>query len=243
MAKKAIYSRQCKCCTSPDASTINLALSRGASIALVDKKLGATSPGIPSLTRHRANHLPEELIAAMRAKSLGVIVGKDCTLEDVTKHEESTILGEIVSRKAQMSLALEANFNAGNWSIYSSLFGRWTDLIREENRLLGIVETGNRTTNIAIVQSPEFMNLQHAAMRALRDFPAARKAFAAEMMALHAKKNEPIEVSAQPVEALPVFTPGLVSVAPEVLASSSATPAGRADITEEEKNAPSICSP
>ena len=228
--RKAIYSRQCKSCTSPEASTINLTLSRGASIALVDKKLGKASPGIPSLTRHRANHLPEELIAAMRAKSLGVIVGKNTTLEEVTKHEESTILGEIVAKKAQLSLAMEANYNAGNWQMFFAGCRAWTDLIREENRLLGIVETGNRTTNTLIIQSPEFVNLQQIVMRALRDHPAAAKSVARALM--EAEKNHPIDVeSAQVIESLPALVPresDFAAPLPRVATHPEAT--GREDI-------------
>ena len=211
-AKTKSPATKCQVCNHADVGAINLALARGCAVPLIAGKFKGLS--IHSLYRHFHNHISAPVLDRLRVKSLAGIVGKNINLAELTASENQSILAQIVALKASLLGAIQAAEMANTPTVFSSLIGRWTDLIALEARILGQITTGSTTTITNYIQSDSFILIRAMLMEEVRPYPDLARRISLRLLAMETPKDfvdvESIQISG-------------AAGAPETAAAPSAT--------------------
>ena len=132
-------------------------------------------------------HITGPVLDRLRVKSLAGIVGKNINLAELTASENQSILAQIVALKASLLGAIQAAEMANTPTVFSSLIGRWTDLIALEARILGQVTTGSTTTVTNYIQSDNFILIRALLMTELRPYPDLARRISRGLLAIESK--------------------------------------------------------
>jgi hypothetical protein len=194
MSGKTSFSPRCTVCLSDDSATINLAIARGVPVATIHNKWPSLSSA--SLFRHKANHLPDEILARLKVRSLAHIVGKNISPQEILNDENQSYLATIVAMKAKLLGAIQAAEVAGQGSLVSSLSGRLLDWMSLEGKILGQVSSGGTSIAVNYIASDSFIRVRSAIFQALRKHPAAMADVAAALQALPPETGDVVDVEA-----------------------------------------------
>jgi hypothetical protein len=143
------------------------------------------------LQRHKAHHMGTDLVESLKVKSLGAILGKGVTLDELRTQESENLLAHIVAYRAELDTDIASARSDGNYLAVSSLVGRRTRLLEVVGRLLGELGISTVVNNVSLRQSPDFLELRRVLMEILKNYPDARRAVAAGMAELGRRKPEP----------------------------------------------------
>lgn len=222
-----VYNARCDCCKSEQRQLIDTLCARGVSAKLIAERVnvsfgaGATKKlSDSSIYRHR-KHLPAAVIESLQAKSLGAVLGKGVTLDELRAQESQNLLAHLIAYRAELDSDIGAARGNGDLRTVASLVGRRNHLLEVLARLLGELGITTVTNNVALVASPDYLAMRSALMRALSPFPQARAAVAAAMLELEAAPKAPalLEAPRQIEEVID-------TIADDVTAEASLAPAG-----------------
>lgn len=155
--------RACKTCLSPDLAAIDEALVGGTPAEVVARKYRLP---VRSVQRHRAAHLPATLA---RAQAAAEVARADGLLDQVVELQRRTVAILDAAENADppdLGLALRAIREArGNLELIAKLAG---DL--------------DERAQVAIILSPEWVEVRSLIVQALSPYPEARAAVSAALL-------------------------------------------------------------
>jgi hypothetical protein len=164
--------RRCLVCSHPERARIELALSRRVGYREIAKRYPELNKD--NLFRHKKNHLPPQVEAALRATGRPT----DIDLDALRQSESEGLLQHLVAQRGRLNYLLDLAEEVKDVRGASSIHGRITDNLALTGRLLGEITAGSRTTVNQLVISPEYLTLRQQLIEALRPFPDARAAVA-----------------------------------------------------------------
>lgn len=173
---------QCTICNHPRRPEIEHALANRVSEHRVAKRFTVSRAAIH---RHKANHLPPQLVAALLSQNGNVSV---VDLEKLRKSESEGLLQTLVWQKAHVLLQIDnavANMDPVAVSRFHDV------LLKNQQTIAKLVgELASHTRNITnnFLIAPEYLELRHAITSALKPFPDAAKAVS---RALHELERTP----------------------------------------------------
>ncbi|MGB8685306.1 MAG: hypothetical protein WCD12_20670 [Candidatus Binatus sp.] len=176
-----------------------------------------------SIYRHR-KHLPAAVIESLQAKSLGAVLGKGVTLDELRAQESQNLLAHLIAYRAELDSDIGTARGNGDLRTVASLVGRRNHLLEVLARLLGELGITTVTNNVALVASPDYLAMRSALMKALMPFPDARRAVAAALTGLEAApKLDALEAPRQIEATLDVID--VIEIASDVEAAGPVAPA------------------
>jgi hypothetical protein len=203
----------CRTCQSEQRHMVETCIARGASLPTICEKVNAligtdTSKhlNVSGLRRHKLRHMGTDLVESLKARSLGAILGKGVTLDELRTQESENWLAHVVAYRAELDLDINTARANGDLLAISSLCGRRNRLLETLGRWLGELGISTVVNNVSLHTSPDFLELRRCLMDALKPFPDARRAVAKAMGELGRRKpeGEIIDVVSTPVISEPV---------------------------------------
>src|SRR5262245_22564953 len=175
---------QCTVCAHREASAIDLALARGASVPALARRY---DPRTDRICRHRANHLP----ATVRAK---LLAGPDIEIDlDLLKEAESqSLLANLVALRHRLFAALDAAEEYQDGGMLTRVASALHANLELTGKLLGDLGVGS-TTNVNVLVLPADVEMRVALVQALSAFPEAKLAVAQVLHQLESKAAETIQ--------------------------------------------------
>jgi hypothetical protein len=165
--------QRCLVCSSPERARIELALVR----RMPYRALTARFPGLgkDSFSRHKRNHMPPQLMAALRA------AGKpaDIDLDALRQSESEGLLQHLIAQRGRLYVLLDLAEEVQDVRAASGVHGRIVENLQLTAKLLGEITSHATTTVNNLVVSGEYVALRSALVRALGPHPEASRAVAA----------------------------------------------------------------
>ena len=124
-------------CDSDDRARIELALSKRVSYEKLSKKFGISKDAIG---RHRRNHMPPQLMAALQAYGKPTAVD----LDELKKSESEGLLQTVAAQRARLWQALEVCEEIEDWNASARFHGQLTANLSLTAKILGEIETAFR---------------------------------------------------------------------------------------------------
>lgn len=162
--------KRCQVCEHPQRAQIELGLARKTSVPALARKFDISKD---ALYRHRDNHMPPQLKAALQTAAQPT----EIDLEQLRHSESEGLLQHLVAQRGRLYHAQEEAMSLGDFKAFTQIEGRVTDNLSLTAKLLGDLQTGGTTVNQLIV-SPEYVQLRQALLQALQPYPEARAAVA-----------------------------------------------------------------
>ena len=188
---------RCQVCDSDDRARIELALSKRVSYEKLSKKFGLSKDAIG---RHRRNHMPPQLMAALQAYGKPTAVD----LEELKKSESAGLLQTVAAQRARLWQALEVCEELEDWNASARFHGQLTANLSLTAKILGEIETGNRTTINQLIVSPEYLLLRQSLVQALAPYPEARRSVSEVLRSLEGESPHitgiPTNAESRPIE-------------------------------------------
>jgi hypothetical protein len=189
--------QRCQVCDSEHRARIELALSKRVSYDRLAKKFGLSRDAIG---RHRRNHMPTQLMAALQA--YGKPTGVD--MEALKQTESEGLLQTVAAQRARLWSAVEVCEEMEDWNASARFHGQLTANLNLTAKILGEIETGNRLTINQLVVSSEYLTLRSALVRALSPYPEARRAVSEVLRQLEGEQPHitgiPANAEPRPIE-------------------------------------------
>lgn len=168
--------RRCSICTHREAEQINAALVENESLRNIAKRFGISAAAV---FRHKAEHISETMAKAQGAKEAAEVARGDSLLARVESHlsrierlqeAAETILEEATEHKGKLSAIGAAAVVSRELRGCYELLGKLAGELREQSTTVNV--------GISLATSPEWIATRGAILRALEDFPDARRAVA-----------------------------------------------------------------
>jgi transposase-like protein len=202
--KHKVNGRRCKICQHPERFRAELMMASDASIRAVAKKF-EMSPD--ALFRHWRNHVSDERKAQLIAGPV-----KLSELAERAAAEGLSLLDYLSLIRSTLLTQFGAAASAGDRHGTATIAGRLLECLREQGRLTGELRAAgggtNITTNVMVLSSPAFAELQRMLLERLAAYPEARAAVVAGLRDLDARLGGGGAVGAPgPSPALPSSIP------------------------------------
>jgi len=161
----------CKICQHPERAKIELGLANRVPANALARKFDASRD---SIARHRKNHMPPQLVAALLATGKPTVID----LEQLRKSESEGLVQHLVAQRGYLyGLAKQAE-DMGDLRAAIQAHGRINDTLALTGKLLGELVTHQSVSIQQLIVQPEYLQLRQALIQALRPFPDARHAVA-----------------------------------------------------------------
>ena len=164
--------QRCQVCQHPERARAEMMLSRGVSGGAVAKKFGI---GRDAVYRHRKNHMSDQLKASL--KMAGVADGVD--LAALRDKEGEGLIGHLVAQRQRLWFLLALAEEAEDFSAATRAHSALTANLQLTGKIVGELASVNVRIAHNLVIDPQYITLRSGLLRALRDFPQARRAVAA----------------------------------------------------------------
>lgn len=173
----------CRTCASAHRAQVELGLAHRVPVRTLGRKFGLTKE---SLYRHRKNHMPPQLMAALMK------AGKptDVDLEALKHAESEGLLQHLVVQRAHLYRLADQAEQLGDLRAVAQLHGRLSENLTLTAKLLGELRTASQTVIQNVLLTPEYVALRSALINALRPFPDARQAITKVFQSAEAKVTE-----------------------------------------------------
>jgi len=181
--------RQCTVCAHREAAAINLGLARGVSTRMLAKRYKLHGD---ALKRHRTNHLPPQLRAALIAGP-----DLDIDLDKLRDTESQSLLANLVALRGRLFSIIDVAEEAGDGNMLSRIAGQLHNNLEITGKLLGDLSSGHMTVNNVLIM-PAYVELRVSLVNALRPFPEAARAVAAVLHQVEGKAAD--DITANPRE-------------------------------------------
>jgi hypothetical protein len=158
----------------PNRPLIERALAMGAPMARIARRFGYS---VQAIGLHR-DRMPAQLRAAIIAAELNP---KETDLDQLRIDESEGILGNLAHQRARLLLCQDESMEAGEFDLVARLSNTIHRNIELTGRYLGMFAQHHVATSVNITVSEDYLRLRHALIMALRPFPEARRAVAAEL--------------------------------------------------------------
>jgi hypothetical protein len=184
-------------CDSEHRARVELALSKRVSYEKLSRKFGLSKDAIG---RHRRNHMPPQLMAALQA------YGRPTTIDlnELKSSESEGLLQHVASQRARLWSAIEVVEEIEDWNASARFHGQLTANLNLTAKILGEIETGNRTTINQLIVSPEYLLLRQNLVRALAPYPEARRSVSEVLRGLEGEDPHitgiPANAESRPIE-------------------------------------------
>jgi hypothetical protein len=160
---------QCTVCKHRELAGINLGLARGVSVRALARRYQVPRD---ALYRHKANHLPPQLRAAL-------IVGPDLDIDlnKLRETESQSLLANLVNLRGRLFSSLDVAEECRDGNMLARVAGQLHNNLELTGKLLGDLSSGHsNVTNILI--APQYVELRIGLVDALAPFPEAARAVA-----------------------------------------------------------------
>jgi hypothetical protein len=122
--------------------------------------------------------MPQQLKAAIVAAELRP---KEADLDQLRIDESEGILGNLAHQRARLLVCQDESMEAGAFDHVARLSNTIHKNIELTGKYLGLFASHHVNTAVNITVSEDYLRLRHALIMALRPFPEARRAVAAEL--------------------------------------------------------------
>lgn len=181
---------RCKVCEHPSRGGIEVAIVHRVPLKAISRKFG---PSVYSIHRHRHRHMTAAQIAAMLAAMPPTLVD----LEQLERSESEGLLQTLIVNRARAYRLLDLAEESGDYKAAANLLGKVHENVALTGKLLGAITTHATHTTNNLTIAPDWIDMRTGMMKALRDFPEARKAVSSFL--LEFETRETLErVDAQP---------------------------------------------
>jgi hypothetical protein len=136
---------------------------------------------IDSLERHRKNHLPPQLRAALIAGP-----DLDIDLDKLRETESQSLLANLIALRGRLFSILDVAEENGDGTMLARIAGQLHNNLDITARLVGSLANGHTTINNVLIQ-PQYVSLRVELVRALVPFPEAARAVAAVLHTVESK--------------------------------------------------------
>jgi hypothetical protein len=170
--------RYCTVCKHRECAAINLGLARGVSTRALSRRYKLHSD---ALLRHRKNHLPPQLRAAL-------LIGPDLDidLDKLRETESQSLLAHLVALRGRLFQILDVAEEGGDGNMLSRIAGQLHNNLEITGKLLGDLTSGHTTVTNVLIQ-PQYISMRVELVNALRPFPEAARAVAAVLHQIESK--------------------------------------------------------
>jgi hypothetical protein len=158
----------------PNRPLIERALAMGIPMIRIAKRFGYSEKAV---MRFR-DRMPQQLKAAIVAAALKP---KEADLDALRIDESEGILGNLAHQRARLLVCQDECMEAGVVEQVARLSGVIHKNIELTGRYLGLFAQHHVSSQVNIMVSEDYLRLRHALTMALRPFPEARRAVAAEL--------------------------------------------------------------
>jgi hypothetical protein len=163
---------RCTVCKHTERSRIEMLMVAGVSKRSIAERFAV---GQDAAWRHFTNHVSPAMKAAVAAKALKPGV----ELEALLTEESTGLLHHLQNIRQKLYVAFDAAIESGDRNGASLLAGRLMENLRFLSELTGRLQkyaAPTHVTNVNILASPQFLNVQARLIQALAPFPEARRA-------------------------------------------------------------------
>lgn len=163
--------RSCTVCEHPERARIELGLARKASMRAMGRSFSLSKD---ALYRHRKEHMPAQLQAALLA------TGRPSTidLEALRKSESEGALQHLVAQRARLYVLADAAEDVGDIRAAAAVHARLHANFELTCKLVGEISAHAHHVTNNILVMPAYHEMRTALVQALRAFPQARQAVA-----------------------------------------------------------------
>jgi hypothetical protein len=196
---------KCSCCGSPHRREIDLALVAQVPCSVIGRRFGVSND---SVERHAKHHLSAVQAAALASAMKPSAIDLDALRES----EGSSLLGQLLAQRANLQVIGQAAFEAGNHQAAIAAERGIVANLDLLSKVLGLIIHKSETRSTALLISPDYLELRHALVEALRPFPDAMAAVgkalheleskAADDITARANGGKPLTIEHRPEEAL-----------------------------------------
>jgi hypothetical protein len=176
--RKGLYGRRGSIDDHPDRPRIERDLALGVPLSRISKKYGV---GLHAAWRYKKK-LPPQLMAKLAGHALKP--GED--LEAIRTTESEALLGNLAAQRARLLAAQDMALEAEQLSLVAQLGSGIHRNLELVGKYLGEFAQHHITTSVSILVSEEYLHLRAALLRALGQYPEARRAVAAELHRIEA---------------------------------------------------------
>jgi hypothetical protein len=163
-----------KIASDPNRVLIERSLAMGTPMNQVAKRFGYS---LDAITRYR-NRMPAQLRAAIVAAALKP---KEVDLDRLRVEESEGILGNLAHQRARLLVCQDECMEGGAVEQVARLSGVIHKNIELTGKYLGLFAQHHVSSQVNIMVSEDYLRLRQALTMALRPFPEARRAVAAEL--------------------------------------------------------------
>jgi hypothetical protein len=158
----------------PNRPLIERSLAMGISMTRISQRFGHS---VEAISRYR-NRMPQQLKAAIIAAALKP---KETDLDQLRIDESEGILGNLAHQRARLLVCQDECMEAGAVEPVIRLSNTMHKNIELTGRYLGLFAQHHVSSQVNIMISEDYLRLRQALTMALRPFPEARRAVAAEL--------------------------------------------------------------
>lgn len=162
---------QCTVCKHDDRSRIELFLARRVPLSVIGARFNFS---ISSLSRHRTNHMPAALKAALSFDRPQT----DLDLEKLRQNESEKFLQNLVAHRGHLWGLINFVEDAGDYRGAATLHGLIIKLWKVEGELIGELNQAARYVTNNVLIAPVYVSLRDNLIVALRPYPEASQAVA-----------------------------------------------------------------
>jgi hypothetical protein len=183
----------CGICVHPQRHLIELAMMHRVPVRVLARRF--PDVGHDCFFRHRRNHMPPQLKAAL----LAAVHPTEVDLEQLERSESEGLLGSLVSQRARLQLLSELAFEAGEISAATSVERAITQSLELTSKLLGMIVQRHDVRSTSILISADYLQLRGAIIGALKPYPEAARAVGAALAELELSAAKDITESGRPL--------------------------------------------
>jgi hypothetical protein len=164
----------CSCCASPHRREIDLALVARVSCKVIARRFEVSCD---SVERHAKNHLSAVQIAALATNLRPSAIDLDALRES----EGSSLLGQLLAQRATLQTIGAAAFEAKNYQAAVAAERAVTNSLDLLSKVLGLIISKHEVKSTALLVSPDYLELRHVLVEALKPYPEAARAVGAAL--------------------------------------------------------------
>src|SRR6266404_3385596 len=179
----------CQVCNSPHRHSVDVALAHGLGHDAIGKRYGL-SPH--SVQRHKARHLPPQLLAAVQH----ALHPSAVDLDALKVSEGEGLLHSLVHQRARLSEHIELAVETGDASAAIRGEAAVTSNLQLVSKLLGVLVNVSEHRHQHLLTHPDYLRLREVLLHALAPFPDARIAVGRALAGIETAAAESIVAAA-----------------------------------------------
>lgn len=174
----------CHVCEHSQRAQVELGLARKVPLRALAKRFEPLS--IHSLCRHRQNHMPPQLVAALNYS----LAPSEIDLEKLKESESEGLIQQLVAQRGRLWHLVDEAEKFGDLNGAARAHGQLNANLTLTARLLGELATHSQITLNNLIISPSYLQLRHGLLDVLRDHPEVSHKVAAVLRELEAPVEE-----------------------------------------------------